>query len=222
VEKLNEEKNNKTKDLNLKMNISKNKIKKEYENEINKNKQNLENELKVKEEKLEKDLNDMKQKYLNDVQRMKNKFEEKKREIIDYYKKAEIDIKSLYDKKLYQDQQNFNNDEDSLSLQKLDKKINNRNDLIIINEILKNAQEKNENNYYFNENINNAIESFKNSRNDEIRKIFNNNDQIQKNDFLDSEEDNIIIPQKVIQNNINWNSFNSINNNINKHINNNK
>ena len=183
VEKLNEEKNNKTKALNLKLNISRNKIKQEYENKININKQNLENELKVKEEKLEKDLNDLKQKYLNDVQRMKNKFEEKKREIIDYYKKAEIDIKSLYDKKLYQDQQNFNNGEDSLSLQKLDKKINNRNDLIIINEILKNAQEKNENNYYFNENINNAIESFKNSRNDEIRKISNNNNQIQKNDF---------------------------------------
>jgi hypothetical protein len=152
---------------------------------------------------------------------MKNKFEEEKSEIICHYNKAEIDIKSLYDNKLYQDKQKYNNDEDFLSLQNLDKKIKNRNDLIIINEILKNAQEKNENNYYFNENINNAIKSFKNSRNDEIRKISNNNIQIQKNDFLSFEEDNIIIPQKDINNSINWKSFNSINNIINEHINNN-
>ena len=45
-------------------------------------------------------------------------------EIICYYNKAEIDIKSLYDKRLYQDEQNFNKDEDFLSLQNLDKKIN--------------------------------------------------------------------------------------------------
>jgi hypothetical protein len=196
MKKLIEEKNNKTKTLKHRMKISKNKIKEEYENEININKQNLESELKAKEEKLERDLYDIRQKYLNDVQSMKNKFEEEKSEIICHYNKAEIDIKSLYDKKLYQDKQNFNNDEDFLSLQKLDKKIKNRHDLIIINEILKNAQEKNENNYYFNENINNAIESFKNSKNDEIRKISNNNIQIQNNDFLTSGEDNGIIPQK--------------------------
>jgi len=218
MKKLNEEKNNKTKALKHKMNISKNKIKEEYENEINKNKQNLENKLNVKEERLEKELNDLKKKYLNEVQRMKNKFEEEKNEIICQYNKAEIDIKSLYDKKIYQVQQNINNDEDFLSLQKLEKTIKNRNDLIIINEILKNTQEKNENNYYFNENINNAIESFKNSRNEEIRKISNNNIQIQKKDLLAPEEDDIIIPQKDINNNINFYSFNSINNITNKLI----
>jgi len=221
MKKLNEEKNNKTKALKHKMNISKKKIKEEYENEININKQNLESELKVKEEKLEKELDDLKQKYLNDVQSMKNKFEEEKSEIFCQYNKIEKDIKSLYNKKLYHYQQNFNNNEDFLSLQKLDKNIKNRSDLIIINELLKNAQEKNENNYYFNENINNVIESFKNSKNDEIRKISNNNIQIQKNDILASEEDNIIIPQKDINNNISLYNFNSINNIINKFINSN-
>ena len=151
--KLNEEKNNKTKLLKHKMNESKNKIKEEYQNEININKQNLEDELKLKEEKLEKDLDDLKQKYLKDVQSRKNKIEEEKNEIICIYKKKEIDIKNLYDKKLIQDKQNFNNDENFLSLQKLSKIIKNKNDLIILNEILKNTQEKNENNYYFNENI---------------------------------------------------------------------
>jgi len=212
MKQLNEEKNNKTKVLKHKMNISKNKIKEEYQKKININKQNLENELKKKEEKLEKDLYDLEQKYLNDVQRIKKKFEEEKNDIICQFNKKEINIKSLFNEKLFEDKQFYNNNEDFLFLQKLCKQIKNKNDLIIINEILKNTQEKNENNYYFNENINNAIESFKNSKNDEIRKISNNNIQIQKNDFLTSEEDN---------NNINKDNFNKKNNSTNKAINNN-
>ena len=95
-------------------------------------------------------------------------------------------------------------------------------DLIKINEILKKAQEKNENNFYINENINKVIECFQNSENIEIRNISNENIQMQKNETfkpIEESSNNINDTNNFIYNSANNNIIDNINNSINNSIN---
>ena len=99
--------------------------------------------------------------------------------------------------KLYEENKKTYNDElnrlkKNEYIKKVNKEINRINNLIKINSILKNTQEKNENNYYINDNINKAIECFQNSENKEIREISRDNIMLVKEDeiIINSNEEN--------------------------------
>ena len=206
--------------LNVKINETKKKMIENYENKNNEIKIKLENDIKIKNDKLKDDLKALKQKYLKDVQFLKNQFEIDKNLIIENYNKETEINKKYYNDELYKytDQQKNNE-----YIVNLEAKINNITDLIKINEILKNTQVKNENNFYINENINKVIECFQNSENMEIRNISNQNIQIQKNETFNpiEESNNNNGINNLINNNINSiNNYNGINNYINNNINN--
>ena len=77
--------------------------------------------------------------------------------------------------------------------------------LILINEIIKNTQEKYADNYFYNININHLLKSFSKSQNDEIKQLF----QIAKNDNNNEKNFNEIIIKKE---NINENKLNLVSN----------
>ena len=206
--KLKEESKNKENELKKQLKESKKKIKDDYEN---KNKENIikkENELKLNEDKLEKELEELKQKYLNDIQLTKNKFMEEKKHIIDNYKKMDEENEKLYKENLAKNKESFLKNKNYLDIRKLKDEIKGKRTLISINSILKKTQEKFEDNYYINENINKAIECFKNSENREIRNISIHNIEIQNKNSLINKKD------KIIDDNNDNNNKNKIINNI--------
>ena len=210
-ENLEFQKQNFINNLNNKINEAKKDLMEKYENKNKEIKIKLENDLKIKNDKLQNDLKELKQKYLKDVKFLKNQIEADKNKIIENYNKEKEINEKYYNDEIYKYTNQQKNNECIINL---DKKINNFVDLIKINEILKNTQEKNENNFYINENINKVIECFQNSENIEIRNISNKNIQMQKNETFKPNDDsnNINDSNNFINNNINnYNNF--INNN---------
>ena len=198
--------------LNNKTNETKIKLTENYEIKNKEIKMKLENELKIKNEKLQNDLKELKQKYLKDVKFLKNRFEVDK-----YLLNENFNKETELNKKCYNDELSkyTNQQKNNEYIINLDKKINNLVDLIKLNEILRKTQEKNENNFYFNENINKVIECFQNSENNEIRNLSNQNIQILKNVSF-----KLIEESKYDKNTNNYNNNNDINK-INYNINSN-
>ena len=218
--------------LSNKINEEKIKLTEIYEIKNKQIKTKLENEIKIKNDKLQNDLRELKQKYLQDVKFLKNQFEIDKYILNENFnKEAELN-KKCYNDEIYKYTNQQKNNEYILDI---DKKINSLVDLIKINEILRKTQEKNENNFYINENINKVIECFQNSENIEIRNISNQNIQILKNltfkPIEETKNDKSINNDKnsdknkyynnIINNNANIDN-NNFNNNIIKNNDNNK
>ena len=162
--------------LNDKINDDITKLDEKYENENKEFGIKLKNDIELKNNKLKMGLKELKQKYLNDVQSLRKQIENEKNIIIQNFDKEYKKRKKSYNEEL----SNIKSKHINNNLLCLDKKLNNLLDLIRINEILRKTQEKNENNFFNNENINKAIECFQNSENIEIKKISIKNIELQK------------------------------------------
>lgn len=139
-----------------------NKIKNEYQEKLNTIDIELNDELLKKEKNYKNELEELEK----IKQKLENQYKCDIENIKDKYNKIKTNIEIAYNEELKENAiKNKNKNE-------LNKKINNLNDLISINEILKNTQEKYDKNYHYNENINNVINSFKNSENEEIKNLF--------------------------------------------------
>ena len=162
------------------------------------------------ENKLEEELNNLKLKYENDVNLIKNKFDELSKKCTDDYDYDKEIINEMFD--------------DKIEKLECNKKIKEINDFLLINEIIKNTQEKYQNNYFNNLNFNNVLLNYeKNQDNDENelldRSESDNEIDKLKNNYFSSDPNNINSSLNLVENSyadcFDQNSFlvyNSINN----------
>ena len=204
-QKFEKERQDKITELNIKINEEKKKIKDNYEKKNKEIQEQFQNDIKIKNDQLDISLKQLKKKYEIEVQELKNKFEVDKNIIIENFNKIYEENKKIYNDELTNFQKKLNNNEYIINLST---KLNKLIDLIKINEIFKKTQEKNENNYYFNENINKVIENFKNSDINEIRKISLQNIQLVKKEtfrpiekqYIPHNNSNIFLSKKKNEN----------------------
>ena len=204
-QKLEEEKENKSNEINIKINEEKKRIENQYKNKNVELEIKFKNDLNIRLGQLQSDLKELKKKYDNDVKLMNSKYEIDKKIIIDNFNKIYEENKKFLAEEINMIINQPKNDD---FIKILNQRINGLNNLIKINEILKKTQEENENNFYINLNINKAIESFKNSENKEIRKISLDNIELLKketpfpieNMFMPKQEQNNSFLSKKIKN----------------------
>ena len=145
--------------------------------------------------KLENELNNLKLKYENDVELLKIKYEELKNKFTNDYNKNKKEI-------------NITFDERNKNLE-CKKKIKDIDNLLLINLIIKNAQEKYENNYFNNNNFNNVIQNYYNSQDDNIKQLFeqNENDNIYNKPLNKGNEEKKCLKNNVINEKKNLNEI---------------
>ena len=174
----------KYKQKKLKLEKEKEKIEKELIDEKSKKikelKTNFSKNLKENEKKKQNELNELRLKYENDKKLMEKKYEEIKDKLTNDCKNDEEEINEVFEEK-----------SEKLECNKKIKEIGN---LIRIDEIVKNAQEKNKSNYFNNINFNTVLENQKN-----INELFeqkekninvNENDNLNNRKDLNLEEEN--------------------------------
>ena len=188
---------NKLKDDNEKVKIiTDNKIK-EIKNELNK-------EILKNEKLLNNDLNNSKMKYENEVNLVKDKY----KIIMDNINKKYQQLENLYNnecsEKLNKIMKEYNETIDNLEY---NKKIKYNDDLLLINQIILNAQMKYGENYYNNNNINNIIYSFYKSKDNQIKELLTKD----KNNIYDILSNKIIKEEKFPKFNLKNNKIKKIN-----------
>ena len=179
------------------------KVKEKEENKLNVEKQkkietldkNLSKSLEENENKLKDELKKLKLKYLDDVELMKNKYKNIEKKCNDDYNNDKKEINKKFDER-----------SEKLECKKKIKDIDN---LILINEIIRNAQEKYQNNYYNNINFNKISLSYDENQNNNINDLFaqNKNDinaneinELNNNDIFSSDPNNINFSFNLVEN----------------------
>ena len=147
------------------------------------------------ENKLKDELKKLKLKYLDDVELMKNKYKNIEKKCNDDYNNDKKEINKKFDER-----------SEKLECKKKIKDIDN---LILINEIIRNAQEKYQNNYYNNINFNKISLSYDENQNNNINDLFaqNKNDinaneinELNNNDIFSSDPNNINFSFNLVEN----------------------
>ena len=147
----------------------------------------LNNELDINEKQYKKDLDDLEKEYENNKKMLNDKYNNNSDKIKVESKESEERLNKLYKEKM--DLIKFKNE--------LNKKINNINSLIEINELVKNTQKNYADNYFNNINIINILTSFSQSENNEIKKLFetttkdNNKNNLQEEQNIKEKQENI-------------------------------
>ena len=169
--------------------ISGSKLLDNYNRELNSINDNLEKELSLNKEKLKKELENLKNVFLILIKKTKNKYSKLSEEINSKYNELKEKCKISY-----------------LNNLNLMTKLKNINNLIIINEIIKNTQEKYCDNYFNNKNVINTLTSFSKSQNNEIREIFKNtkyyNNTLNETPFKKEKLDESILSSSYLRNDI--------------------
>ena len=150
------------------------------------NEQNLKKELDLNEHKLISDLDELKRKYDEDVKSKKDENKKNVKEINEKYRKLKEQNEKIYKENLINNEYKYNENVKNLEFKR---KINDINDLISINEILKKTQEKYENNYYYSINIINILSNYSKSDKDEIMNLFNKNIILKLNNNIFSQNE---------------------------------
>ena len=172
---LEKEKTEKMKELYNNFNLLNEEIEIEKNNKIKSTNVEFNNELKQNEKNLNNSLEELKKKYEKNIILLKKNYNINKEKISNKYIKIKNNSEILYNDKLKKNKIEYENKIDNLEF---DKKINYIKDLISLNEIIKNSQEKYPNNYFYNINIQNILLNYYKDSNNEIKGLFKNEEEI--------------------------------------------
>ena len=165
--------------------LNKEKEKKEIEllNEKEKNKEKIIQQKKIKIKEIQKrlkkellenetllnyNLYKLKLKYVNLVKLLKSNFNISNKNINTKYEKLSLFYNKKFQEEINNIEKEYNNNIINLEY---NKKINIAKNLLLINQLLKNAQENYSNNYYYNKNVNNIILKYYESKDKDIKQI---------------------------------------------------
>ena len=190
IENLNNEKKNKIKELKNSLNSEKINEDENLKNKIELNENVKSNEIKLNQDKYNSDIIEIKKKYENEIKERENKYKEDENLIYNKYKIMEEKEYNIHKLKLEELEKKY---DDIINNLTYDKEIEKMENTKMINEVIYNAYNSYNNNYYNSLNINNIILSyFANEHKNEImKKILNNNyEEFTKSILKKKDEDN--------------------------------
>jgi len=190
IENLNNEKKNKIKELKNSLNSEKINEDENLKNKIELNENVKSNEIKLNQDKYNSDIIEIKKKYENEIKERENKYKEDENLIYNKYKIMEEKEYNIHKLKLEELEKKY---DDIINNLTYDKEIEKMANTKMINEVIYNAYNSYNNNYYNSLNINNIILSyFANEHKNEImKKILNNNyEEFTKSILKKKDEDN--------------------------------
>jgi len=169
------EKENKIKEQDSLMNIIKLKENKIIKTKLSKNENNKEKELKINYDNYKTDIANIRKRYRNEIRMRKIKYEKDCKDINNKYKLRNEKEYIFHNFKIEELNNKYNSE---IINTEYDRKINDINNIKFLTEIVYNAYNKNNNNYYNSININNLIVSYYTNeyiRNNIMKKILQNN-----------------------------------------------